>query len=122
MFIPAYHSRFENMTQKLSKTIKFLGHDVLSDELVLDNKHSLPHNVVFQSSILNVYHKRVMDTKLNIHVLLIKIIHDQREITLSDLFMQFEIKHFSLNYLLWIVVCTIPLSLCVFRPPSIYGL
>ena len=64
MLIPTYHSKFENMTQKLSNTIQFLGHDVLSDELVLDNQHSLPHNVVFQSSILNVYHKRVMDAKI----------------------------------------------------------
>ena len=100
MFIPTYHSLFENMTQKLSKTIQFLGHNVLNDEFVLDNKHSLPHNFVFQSSILNVYHKRIMDTKLDIHVLLIKIIHDQREITLSDLFIKFEIKGFSLNCLL----------------------
>ena len=64
MFIQTYHSRFENMTKKLSKTIKFLGHDVLKNELVLDNQHSLPHNFVFQSSILNVYHKRVMDAKI----------------------------------------------------------
>jgi hypothetical protein len=45
MFMPTYHSKFENMTQKLSKTIQFLWHDVLNDELVLDNKHSLPHNL-----------------------------------------------------------------------------